>query len=319
MIKIRHFTIAVILILPALIGVRSSRAQTPNQVGIMVQFGDGSIQTTCVTFDEQTITGFDALQRAGFGVDAAFDPYQGSAVCQINGEGCPADNCFCSMPNYWTYWHLSGEWIYSGAGSSNTTLSHGNVDGWKWGQGDPPPVVAFDQICTLAPTQSPPTLPSPTNEAPTATPTPLPTDLPPSSGVVLPTATPINLPAPSPTSPAPVASTPQTGIEPSPTLTPGTTIEPGLSTAMPATVTPTSKSTTELATPVNTLTPSRQLVSLSSPSPTPPSPETPQLSETLDSTASTIKSSAGGYAIFGIIAAGLGLFLLGWALRMRGQ
>jgi hypothetical protein len=166
------------------------RAQQPNRVAVIVQHGDGSVITRCVEFGEPEITGYDVLTRAGFEVAANFDSGFGAGVCAIDGEGCPADNCFCQCQGspclYWIYHHLvNGQWVYSNVGASTYTVQNGDVEGWAWGEGSPeggaqPPVIPFDQICAPPATDTP---------APTATPIP-------------PTATPVPPTAP-PTSPTP--------------------------------------------------------------------------------------------------------------------
>ncbi len=164
-------------------------AQSPNRVGLVVQFGDGRTITRCVEFTEAEISGYDVLARSGLSVIASASSGIGTAICQIEGEGCPAENCFCKCRGatctYWSYWHLDGAaWRYSNLGASNYRVGNGQVEGWRWGNESPPPVIPFDQICA-PPATSTPLLPTatPTPLPPTATSTPLP-----------PTATPTSLP-----------------------------------------------------------------------------------------------------------------------------
>jgi len=155
----------------AVSGLGRVNAQATNRAGLVVRFGDGSLITRCIEFGESEISGYEALTRSGLNVVAAFDPGAGAAICAIEGTGCPADDCFCaSPPDYWAYWHLTGgAWVYSQIGSSGYVVRDGDVEGWSWGPGEPPPVIPFDQICIPPPTETP--LPSPTL-APTATPMP---------------------------------------------------------------------------------------------------------------------------------------------------
>jgi hypothetical protein len=101
-----------------------------------------------------------------------------AAICAVDGEGCPKDSCLtCDVPNYWSYWHLEGNsWTYSPVGSSIYKAHNGDVEGWRWGGGDPPPVIPFDQICAPPATDTP--VPTETPVPVTATPVP-PTDTPP--------------------------------------------------------------------------------------------------------------------------------------------
>lgn len=170
----------VILLTLAVIGASlpGVRAQSPNRVGLVVRFGDGSFTTRCVEFSEPQISGYDVLMRSGLNVVAAYFSGEGTAICKIEHEGCPVEDCLtCAYPNYWAYWHLvDGAWAYSQAGASGYTVHPGDVEGWSWGAGDPPPVVPFDQICAPPATDTPP--PTDTPLPPTDTPPP-PTDTPP--------------------------------------------------------------------------------------------------------------------------------------------
>lgn len=162
----------VILLLTMLAGSAVTRAQSPNRVALVVHM-DGVIHTRCVNFDEPEISGYEVLARSGLAITAAFGP-TGVAICAIEGTGCPAESCLlCAAPNYWSYWRLAGEqWLYSQLGAGATTVRHGDVEGWSWGRGSPPPLFSFEQICAPSP-------PTPTPEPPTATPTPvLPTPTP---------------------------------------------------------------------------------------------------------------------------------------------
>jgi hypothetical protein len=179
-----------------------ARAQETNRVGLVVRFGDGSAITRCVEFSESGITGYDVLTRSRLAVVAAFDSGMGAAVCAIEGTGCSVEECLtCSYPNYWSYWHLNtGSWVYSPAGASAHRVHNGDVEGWSWGVGEPPPVVPFDQICTTPATDTP----TPTN-----------TPVPPTAASRQPGAPP---PLPPATSPTPTATAaPPTATAPPPT------------------------------------------------------------------------------------------------------
>jgi len=158
-------------------------AQPSNRVGLVIAYGDGSVVTRCIAFDEAEISGYEVLRRAGLSVVTAFDSGLGAGVCKIEHQGCPRASCMtCDTPNYWSYWHLTGgAWVYSQLGASSYTVQNGEVEGWRWGTGDPPPVVPFDQICAPPATDTP--TPTATPVPPTNTPvppteTPLPTDTP---------------------------------------------------------------------------------------------------------------------------------------------
>lgn len=148
--------------------------------GVVVDFGDGRVESRCVTFSEASISGYELLTRSGLNATVAVDG-PGVAICAIDSVGCPANDCFCqSPPTYWSYWHQqAGAWGYAAAGSSTYQITDGMVDGWFWGDASrTPPLLPLEQICDLpAPaTATPPpataTLtPSPLPPTPTSAPT----------------------------------------------------------------------------------------------------------------------------------------------------
>jgi hypothetical protein len=177
-------------------------AQEPNRVGLVIKFGDGSLVTRCIEFSEAEISGYDVLRRTGLSLVTAFDSGMGAGICKIEDEGCPEERCMtCDTPNYWSYWHLAGgSWSYSQLGASSYMVGHGDVEGWQWGTGDPPPVVPFDQICAPPATETPvptatPIPPTNTPIPPTQTPVPA-TDTPPPTNTAEPEEEATSAPAP---------------------------------------------------------------------------------------------------------------------------
>lgn len=118
-----------------------------NKAGLIVSLPDGNTLLRCVDFDSETISGYDLLANSGLELETSFSPSMGYAVCGVEGQGCKSDNCFCGMPNYWSYWHLSdGVWGYSEVGANTYQVQPGSVEGWSWG--DQTPIVAsFEAIC----------------------------------------------------------------------------------------------------------------------------------------------------------------------------
>ena len=163
-----------------------ARADGPSRVGLVVRFGDGSVFTRCIEFDEDQISGLEVLLRSGLSVIYE-QSGMGAAVCKIENDGCdfPAESCFCQCLGgadcvYWSYWHLKeGVWQYSPVGASGYFVRDGDVEGWAWGpgttgSGPEPPVIEFNSICAPPPTATP----TPTTE-PTETPFPTDTPVPP--------------------------------------------------------------------------------------------------------------------------------------------
>ena len=225
-----------------------SGASDDNRAALVVDFGNGQVATRCVGFSEETISGFDLLQRSGLPVEADFQS-GGAAVCRIDGRGCPPDDCFCSCRGggdclYWAYWHQSdGVWGYSSAGSALYQVGDGAVEGWVWGLGSvtqatPPPAIAYGDVCAAAATNTPTVTPTPSR---TATPVVLPTPLPTSDGQPAATATVALTASPRPTANGTATITPAAstvvGASATPATRPTQRATPAGSTAVPLTAT----------------------------------------------------------------------------------
>jgi hypothetical protein len=219
----------------------AAQAQEPNRAGLIVQFPEGRVETACVEFSENEITGVDLLNRSGLVVNIDYSSGLGAAVCKISDTGCsvPDDPCFCqcqgSSCNYWNYWQLKdGQWAYSPLGAGNRRLGDGDVDGWVWGDGkQSPELLSLADICP-AETETPEAMvtafTSPL-DTPTAQPTPtqLPTPTATSPASPLTSPTPTSQPAisststpasqvfiPSTSGQAPTSESPQNDLPPSP-------------------------------------------------------------------------------------------------------
>ena len=280
-----------------LLGIRYVDAAASNRAAIVVQFDDGTTETRCVNFDEQSITGYELLERSSLSIIASFES-QGAAICKIEDVGCPANDCFCqSPPDYWSYWQLENDqWAYSPQGSSSTQLHDGDVDGWTWGAGLPPDVIPFDQICTTeneSNTATPTLSPSPTT---TQTPTT-------STAVVTDTAAPTYQPYPAPS--RGVATATEIIIT---TESPGAALES-------ATLTPESNTTHSQApgTPINPhiLLPAKLILPTTRPATSTPTIPAPGLETAPDpayaaqetqEAANASADSIGNYIVFGVLA-----------------
>ncbi|MCU0490315.1 MAG: hypothetical protein MUD01_01810, partial [Chloroflexaceae bacterium] len=105
--------------------IQPGQAQESNRAGLVVRYGDGSVQTACVRFPEEQITGLDMLARSGIPYIAQQGGI-GAAVCKIGNEGCdyPAEDCFCKRDGprsiFWSYHTLvEGSWRFSNLGAAN--------------------------------------------------------------------------------------------------------------------------------------------------------------------------------------------------------
>jgi len=156
-------------------------ASAPHRAAVVVDLGDGRVKVGCVSFTEDHISGLEALDRASMAPVAQTFGGQGSAVCALCGKGCTAGStCLtCKAPNYWAYFHGG---TYSSGGAGQTQVRDGDIEGWKWGKGERPANVPFDQVCPVSagpsPTPGPP-ISGPTPVAPVAPQTKPTTQVPP--------------------------------------------------------------------------------------------------------------------------------------------
>ncbi len=119
-----------------------------HRAGLAVFPGDGSVYTSCVTFSEASLTSLQLLQHSGLSLETATNPTQGTAVCKIGDVGKPSNDCFGGMPNYWSFWQLEGaNWAYSSTGADQNQVVDGAVNAWSWGEGNPPVLITFSNIC----------------------------------------------------------------------------------------------------------------------------------------------------------------------------
>jgi hypothetical protein len=173
--------ILTMLLLP-LSGYIEARQISSNLAGLVINFGDGRVETACVDLGtDGTASGAEVLEDSGLDVDTSTSTSGNVAVCKIEEEGCeqPGTNCFCQCLGsdeclYWAYFHLvNGEWEYENRSPNNYTVNPGDVEGWSWGpgtirrSGTAPPVQTFEQICD---TQA--TVPQPSRPTSTDTPEP---------------------------------------------------------------------------------------------------------------------------------------------------
>jgi hypothetical protein len=127
-------------------------APISNRAGLAVFWGDNSLFTVCVSFTESSISGLDLLQRSGLALETATNPTQGIAVCKIKDVGDLSNDCFGSMPDYWSLWSLGANgWEYSVIGADQSKVMDGSVDAWSWGTGNPPELITFQNICEGVP------------------------------------------------------------------------------------------------------------------------------------------------------------------------
>lgn len=96
---------------------------------LVVQFADGSTHLHTVSWSGE-LTRVQALQQAGYAVDT---DAAGEALCRIEGQGCPPEDCFCSA-NLWA----QGQW---------------DGDNWDSQTWPPPPLQDGDWVAFRMGTQ----------------------------------------------------------------------------------------------------------------------------------------------------------------------
>jgi hypothetical protein len=135
-------------------------ARADGEAGVVIEFGEGDIETYCIPFEGDSITGEDLIDATGYGAT----DFNG-LVCSIGDIGCSDassfSSCVCECANLGdgcTYWALferpwgSDDWLYSSQGFRTLRASDGDVQGWRWGPGQPanappPPLTSFEDIC----------------------------------------------------------------------------------------------------------------------------------------------------------------------------
>lgn len=223
-------TLLLVMILATFAGVEApANAQQMNGAGVVIRHGDGTLIYAYVQFEEESISGEELLLRTG--LELTFSPYGGlgTGVCRIDGEGCPADDCYCeSYTNpayYWQYFQHDGStWASSHQGPSSRKIRDGDIDGWSWTADDHGlPAVTIDDIALAnGVDRSPdPTVPP----TPTSTPLPSPTVTPTATSTA--TAVPPTETSTSTRTPSPTADVPERRASPTATWTPSPTIDQG--------------------------------------------------------------------------------------------
>jgi len=152
---------AVLLGLLLTAGIALAQQLDPQQAGLIIVGEGGAVTTYCVTFTEPELTGLSLLERAGAALTVRSGG-GGTAICGIDGLGCPATDCFCRCKTapcrYWSYFHreADGAWRYSARGADSWPIVAGAVDAWVWGDGTTfPPDLSSVAICAPVATTTP--------------------------------------------------------------------------------------------------------------------------------------------------------------------
>ena len=127
----------------------TSNSSKGQAIQIVVQFDKGDFLVERVTI-HPGVSGLQALESTGLDIDIKDFGDGYFAVCGIEAVGCPADDCFCDQEKFWNYEYWDGStWLSYQIGASDSSLSGGEIEGWRWGEFDaeklPPLQEIFDQ------------------------------------------------------------------------------------------------------------------------------------------------------------------------------
>ncbi len=124
--------------------------------GLIVDYGSGRVSYALVPFTEDSVSGFDLLDRSGLSLLAIEFGGLGQGVCAIEGTGCDIAACrsrLCQSgdPNspFWQYAQRrqNGDWATSPLGASSSTVADGDIEIWSWSSEPPAPrTVSLDDI-----------------------------------------------------------------------------------------------------------------------------------------------------------------------------
>jgi hypothetical protein len=148
----RTIFILIVILLLALVATTAYANGDTKDVALVITYSDGTTHTEIVTVPTDATTA-DVLSAADVPV-GMFDGGWGPAVCNINDDGCPTDDCFCDAEHFWAYYHLVGDaWEGSAVGVGGYTPGDRSVEGFAWSGFDAsynptvqPPVKTFDEI-----------------------------------------------------------------------------------------------------------------------------------------------------------------------------
>ena len=175
----------VIMLAGMVAGTGASSGQDLNHADLVIVFPDGRVETRCVLFEKEEISGAELLRRSGLSTVFSKSGGFGEGVCRIDDTGCSdPGSCYCQCSGgdcaYWAYFALAeSQWRFQNIGPSQRVIRDGDTDAWVWGAGGGPPPSAEltaacrdDAVTTLAtPRMIPSAAPLTTAAQPTVPPT----------------------------------------------------------------------------------------------------------------------------------------------------
>jgi hypothetical protein len=125
-------------------------------VGIVVEFPDGSVKTDCVSV-AASASGYDILQQSTFDIGWSDSGAFGRSLCKINGVGDEISGAACVWdPDLsWAFYTLNtNSWDYSLVGLDTYSAVDKAVLGFVrsgfdflWNPTEEPPVKTYEQVC----------------------------------------------------------------------------------------------------------------------------------------------------------------------------
>ena len=132
------------------------------EAGLVVDYGDGRVETHCVPLgDAESVSGDELLELAGLEINEL-----SGLLCSIGESGCEHEGTFdsCTCECDWgsgdacIYWALfsrgpdDDRWRYAATSMYGLRAAHGDLHGWSWGEGGPgwgaaPPPLTFVDVC----------------------------------------------------------------------------------------------------------------------------------------------------------------------------
>ncbi len=142
-------------------------AASTHHAAVVVDTGS-DVHKVLITFSEDSISGIDALQRAGANPVIYTFGGQGGAVCRLYGVGRDAGpGCLGGQDGdnrYWAYFRApagTSAFKYSSVGAGSSRVHDGDVEGWRFATGAAPQYVS---VASLLPPPPPPPTTTPTTK-----------------------------------------------------------------------------------------------------------------------------------------------------------
>jgi hypothetical protein len=113
------------------------------QAGLVVKHSDGQTKISCVSFDGQSISGWQLLEKSGFNPIA-----KNGFIVEIDGEKTTDYQQMSEDDAFWSYWQFDGSWKFFNMGANYTTVKDGDIQGWQLSTGkNSLPQASMARIC----------------------------------------------------------------------------------------------------------------------------------------------------------------------------